>query len=122
VNVSVWAVAVHRHLAQLVPLRDGSKVLRRSPVAELVPVLRILNQPIDCPLNVLVLGQVDPFHLCGLHLLLQHMRVVYGNRYAAGMFEGILDHLLCSIVEHGVDFSLANSVSQTKMFMHAKEN
>jgi hypothetical protein len=69
-------------------------------------------------LKVLVLGQVDPFHLRGLYLLLHHLRVVCGNIYATGMLEGIL----CSIVEHGAGFGLAISVGQTKMFLHAKEN
>jgi hypothetical protein len=62
--------------------------------------LRILNQPIDRPLKVSDLGQIDPFHLCGLHLVFQHQRVVCGNRYGVGMLEGIHDHLPCSIVEH----------------------
>jgi hypothetical protein len=38
------------------------------------------------------------------------------------MLEGVLDHLSCSIVEHGAGFDLANSVGQMKMFLHAKEN
>jgi hypothetical protein len=48
--------------------------------------------------------------------------VVYGNRYAVGVLEGILDHLPCSVVEQGVGFGLANSISHTKMFLHVKEN
>jgi hypothetical protein len=71
---------------------------------------------------VLVLGQVDSFHLSGLHLLLQHMSVVCGNKCATSVLEGVLDHLQCSIVEHGACFGLANSVGETKMFLHAKEN
>jgi hypothetical protein len=71
---------------------------------------------------VLALGQLDPFHLCGPHLLLQHPRVVCGNRYAAGMLEDILDHLSCSILEHEAGFGFANSVGQIKIFMHAKVN
>jgi hypothetical protein len=124
-DVSVRVVAVHQLLTQLVlsvPFRHNSKVLGCPPVAEPVTDLRILNQPIDCPLKVLVLGQIEPFHLRGLHLLLQHMRVVYGNRYAAGMLEGVLDHLSCNIDEHGASFGLANSIGQTKMFLHGKEN
>jgi hypothetical protein len=38
------------------------------------------------------------------------------------MFEGILDQLLYSIVEHEVGFRLTNSIGQMKMFLHAKEN
>jgi hypothetical protein len=89
---------------------------------------RDLDHPVICrckkhpPLKVLVLGQIDPFHLCGLHLLLQYLCVVCGNRYAASVLEGILDHLPWSIVKHGVGLGLANSVGQTKMFLHAKEN
>jgi hypothetical protein len=71
---------------------------------------------------VLVLGLIDLFHLRGLHLLLQHLRVVCNNRYAAGMLESELDHLPCSIIEHEAGFDLANSVSQTKMYLYAKEN
>jgi hypothetical protein len=50
------------------------------------------------------------------------MRVVSGNRYAAGMLEGILNHLPCNNVEHEADFSLANSISQAKIFLHVKGN
>jgi hypothetical protein len=38
------------------------------------------------------------------------------------MLEGVLDHLSCNIIEHEVGSDLANSVGQTKMFLHAKEN
>jgi hypothetical protein len=51
-----------------------------------------------------------------------HLCVVCGNRYAVGMLEGIFDHLACNNVEHEAGFDLANSVGQTKMFLHAKEN
>jgi hypothetical protein len=70
---------------------------------------------------VLVVGQIDPFHLRGPHLLLQHLHVVCGNKYAAGMLEGVLHHISCSIVEHRAGFGLANSTSQTKMFLYAKK-
>jgi hypothetical protein len=124
-DVSVRAVAVHRLLAQpILPvlLQHGSKVLRCPPAAVPIPGLWILNQPFDRSLKVLVVGQIDLFHMCGLHLLSQHLRIVCGNRYAACMFEGILDHLPCIIVEHEAGFGLANSISQTKMFLYAKEN
>jgi hypothetical protein len=116
---------VHRLLTQSVlpvPLRHSSKLVGRPPAAKPVLGLRILNQPIDRPLKVLVLGQIGPFHPRELHLLLQHLHVECGNRYNADVLEGILDHLLYSIVEHKAGFSLDNSVGQTKMFMHAKEN
>jgi hypothetical protein len=71
---------------------------------------------------VLVLGQVDIVHLHGLHLFLQHLRVVYDNRYAPSALEGVLDHLLFSIVEHRGGFTLTNPVHQMKMFLYAKEN
>jgi hypothetical protein len=38
------------------------------------------------------------------------------------MFEGVLDHLPYNIIEHGLGFGLTNSIGQTKMFLHAKEN
>jgi hypothetical protein len=122
---SVRTVAVHQLLAQqvlTVSLQHGSKVFGHPPTAEPVPGLWILNQQIDCPLKVLVLGQIDLFHLHGLHLLLQHLRVVCGNRYEVGVLKSVLDHLTCSIVEHRAGFGLANSIGQTKMFMHIKEN
>jgi hypothetical protein len=50
------------------------------------------------------------------------MCVVGGNRYAADMLEGILNQLLCGIVEDEVGFVLANAVGQAIMFLHAKEN
>jgi hypothetical protein len=71
---------------------------------------------------MLILGQVDPFHPCGLHLLLSHLRVVCGNRYTAGMLEGVLDHLPSNIIEPEAGFDLTNFIDQTKIFLHAKEN
>jgi hypothetical protein len=38
------------------------------------------------------------------------------------MLEGIFEHLACNNVEHEAGFDLTNSVSQTKMLLHAKEN
>jgi hypothetical protein len=76
-DMCVHAIAVHRLLAHpVLPilLRHGSKFIRRPLVAQPVPGLRILNQPIDRPLKVLVLGQIDPVDLGGLHLPLQHLR------------------------------------------------
>jgi hypothetical protein len=71
---------------------------------------------------VLVLGQIDPYDLHGFHLLLHHLRVVCGNKYAIGVRKGVLDHLPCNIVEHGAGFGHTNSVGQMKMFLYAKEN
>jgi hypothetical protein len=98
------------------------KVLGRPPATEPVPGLWILNQPIDRPVKVLILDQVDPFLLCELHLLLQHMCVVCGNIYVAVVLEDALDHISRNIIEHRDGFGLTNSIDQTKMFLHSKEN
>jgi hypothetical protein len=116
VDVFVHAVAVNRLLTQSVLLQHDSKLIGHPPAIEPVPGLQILNQSIDCSLKVLILSQINPFHLCGLHLLLQHLRVVCGNRYAAGMLEGVLDLLPCSIIEYEAAFSLANSIGERKYF------
>jgi hypothetical protein len=50
------------------------------------------------------------------------MRIVGGNKYAAGVLEGVLNHLPCSIVEDEAGFVLANSFGQEIMFLYAKEN
>jgi hypothetical protein len=68
-DVFVHAVVVHRLLARPIPsvsLRHGSKLTGR-------PGLQILHQPIDVPLKVLLLGQIDFMDLGGLPLLLQYM-------------------------------------------------
>jgi hypothetical protein len=39
-----------------------------------------------------------------------------------GMPEGVLNHLVCSIIEDEAGFILANSFSQAIIFLHAKEN
>jgi hypothetical protein len=57
---SIRIVAVYRGLALHIPLRHGSKFVRR-PVA------------IEPVLGLLVLGQIDPVDLGGLHLPLQHL-------------------------------------------------
>jgi hypothetical protein len=76
-DVSVRAAAVHRVLAHLflpVLLGHGSKLVGHLIAAKSVLGLRILHQPIDVPLKVLLLGQIDPIDLGGLlHLLLQHL-------------------------------------------------
>jgi hypothetical protein len=51
-----------------------------------------------------------------------HLCVECGNRYAAGMPEGVLNHLPCGTVEDEVDFGLANDVGQAIMFLHANKN
>jgi hypothetical protein len=44
------------------------------------------------------------------------------RQYAAGMLEGILNHLVSNIVEDEAGFVLANSFGQAIMFLHVKEN
>jgi hypothetical protein len=39
-----------------------------------------------------------------------------------GVLEGVLNHILCGIVEDKVDFFLANAVGQAIIFLYAKEN
>jgi hypothetical protein len=73
-DVFVRAVAVHRGPALPVTLWHGFEIVRRPVVTEPVPNLWILNQPIDPSLKMLLLGQIDPVDLGGLHLLLQHLR------------------------------------------------
>jgi hypothetical protein len=75
VDVPVRVVAVHQGLALPVLFRHGSELVRRPVVVEPVPNLLILNQPVDLPLKVLLLGQIYPVDLGGLHLPLQHLCV-----------------------------------------------
>jgi hypothetical protein len=74
VDVSVCVVVVHQLLAHPVLPVLNSKLVKRPIVVEPIPGLRILHQPTDRPLKVLILGQIDPMDLGGLHLLLQHLR------------------------------------------------
>jgi hypothetical protein len=48
--------------------------------------------------------------------------VVEGNRYAAGMLEGVFYHLPCGIIEDVVGFILTNAVGQAIIFLNEKEN
>jgi hypothetical protein len=76
-DVSIHAIVVHRlltHPVLLVPLQHGSKLVRCPLATKPVVGLRILHQPIDLPLKVLLLGQIDPVDLGGLDLQLQHLR------------------------------------------------
>jgi hypothetical protein len=75
-DVSIHSIVVHRLLAQpVLPvlLRHGSKLVRRPPAVEPVPVLWILHPPIGVPMKVLLPGQIDLMDLRRLHLLLQHL-------------------------------------------------
>jgi hypothetical protein len=78
-DMTVRPIVVHRHLALLVvpvPLYDGYELRGRPPLAHRIPGLRIFDELIDLPLNVLLHGQVDVVRLAGLYRLLQHLRVV----------------------------------------------
>jgi hypothetical protein len=48
--------------------------------------------------------------------MLQHMRVVQGGRDKAGMFDGVLYHFPCGLVEDNVSHLYTNVFHQTKMF------
>jgi hypothetical protein len=50
------------------------------------------------------------------------MCLVAGNRYAVGLLEGILNHLVCNIIGGEAGFILANSFGQVIIFLHVKEN
>jgi hypothetical protein len=54
--------------------------------------------------------------------MLQHMRVVEGGRDTASVFDGILYHFACGLVEDNVSHLHANVFCQTKMFLCAREN
>jgi hypothetical protein len=58
-DMSIRVVTVHRLLAQpilAVLLQDDSKILEHPPVTEPISNLRILNQPIDHLLKVILCG------------------------------------------------------------------
>jgi hypothetical protein len=72
----VHVIVAHRllpHLILPVPLQHDSKLVGHPIATEPVACLKILHQPIDVPLKVLLLGQIDLVDLGGLHLLLQHL-------------------------------------------------
>jgi hypothetical protein len=124
-DVTIRPVAVHRHLAPsivLILLQEGSELQRRTPLIHRVPDLRNFDEPIDLPLKSLLLGQVGVVHLAGLYQLLQHLRVVQGDRYKAGVFDGILYHFMHSLVKDNVSHFFANAFRQTKIFLHTREN
>jgi hypothetical protein len=124
-DVTVRTVVVHRRLAQPVlsiPLQVSYELYGRPPLAQPVPGLQILDQPIDRPLKVLLLGQVDAMRQHGLHLLLQDLRVEHGDRYQAGVLDGVLDHLTRSLVEDNIGHVFANAFRQMKMFLRGREN
>jgi hypothetical protein len=59
-----------------VPHWDGFELHGRPPLAHHVPSLWIFDQPINLPLKLLLLGQVDVLRLIWLYRSLQHLRVV----------------------------------------------
>jgi hypothetical protein len=58
--------------------------------------------------------------LVGLYRLLWHLQVVQGSM--VGMFDSILYHFMCSLVEDNVSHVFANVFRQTKIFLRAREN
>jgi hypothetical protein len=93
--VLVRTVVVQALLAPLIysiPIRDGPKLKRCPPPTHPIESRRILHQSIDLPLNVLLLGQVEALRSLGVHVQLQHLCVVVGDRLEVGMLEAILDH------------------------------
>jgi hypothetical protein len=87
-----------------------------------IPGLRIFDEPINLPLKLLLLGQVDVVRLAGLYRLLHHLRVVQGDRYKVGMSNGVLYHFTHILVEDNVSHFFANAFHQTKIFLRASEN
>jgi hypothetical protein len=51
-----------------------------------------------------------------------HLQVVQGGRDKAGMFDGVLYHFSCGLVEDNVTHLYANTLCQTKMFLCAREH
>jgi hypothetical protein len=84
--------------------------------------LWILNQSIDFPLKILLLSLVEVLRNTIPHLPLQHMRAIVGDRLAPDMFECVLDHSMSGIVEHIACILIANTLYQTKMFLHRRNN
>jgi hypothetical protein len=124
-DVNVCPVVVHRRLAPSVvpvPLYEGYELRGHPPLAHCVLGLRIFDEPIDLPLKLVLLGQVDVMRLTRLYRLLQHLRVVQCGRYKAGVFDGILYHFSCGLVEDNVNHFYANAFRQMKIFMCAREN
>jgi hypothetical protein len=119
----IYIVVVHQHLALSVvpiPLWEGSELLACPPLTHRILGPRILNEPIDLPKKVLLLGQVNVMCLVGLYRLLWHLQVVQGSM--VGMFDSILYHFMCSLVEDNVSHVFANAFRQTKIFLRAREN
>jgi hypothetical protein len=87
--VTFRAIVVHQCLAQPVlpvPLQVGFELRGRPPPAQPVSGLWILGQPIDQPLKVQLLGQVDAMRQRGLHLLLQELQCLKPLKYLCPIF------------------------------------
>jgi hypothetical protein len=54
--------------------------------------------------------------------MLQYLWVVHGGRDKAGVFDGVLYHFPCSLVEDNVSHLYANVFRQIKMFLRARKN
>jgi hypothetical protein len=75
-DMTVRPVVVHQRLALsvlLVPHWDGFELLGCPPLTYRVTSLKIFNQPINLPLKLLLLGQVDVMRLMWLYHPLQHL-------------------------------------------------
>jgi hypothetical protein len=55
-------------------------------------------------------------------MLIQYMRVVQDSRHKEGVFDDILYHFSCHLVEDNVSRLQANAFCQTKMFLRARKN
>jgi hypothetical protein len=78
-DLTARPVVVHWWLALSilsVPQWDGFELLRRPPLTHRVPNLQIFDQPINFPLKLLLLGQVDVMCMIWLYQSLQHLWVV----------------------------------------------
>jgi hypothetical protein len=79
VDVTVCPIVVHRHhalLFQPVLLWYGSKLHGHPPLAHRIPSLWIFDYPINLPLKLLLLSQVDVLCLAWLYQLLHHLQGV----------------------------------------------
>jgi hypothetical protein len=71
---------------------------------------------------VSIWGMIEVVCLASLYLLLQHLRVLQGGRYQTGIFDGVLYHFTCSLVEDNIRHFFSYAVHRIKMFLLAREN
>jgi hypothetical protein len=92
------------------------------PPAHPIPSLQILHQPIQFPLKVLLLRQVEALSSFFHHLLLQHLRVVLGDELAPCMLECVLYDSMSHVVDLEACIRIGRTLNQTKMFLHRRNN